>query len=144
MSEQEIIHDLVSSWVSLGLEYVAAAPNVSALYIYVSSELGSVYPEIFFEQNGRVLYPSDVEGTDTTIARIRSVHRFQFEDLQAAERQFDAAGVSRPTEYRVYYEPSTRKLDVQVSRDLIYANDDSKVPERGIEYWLGDRAPMLT
>ena len=34
-------------------------------------------------------------------------------------------------------------LDVQLSRELIYENDPVKIPERGIEYWLGDRAPKL-
>ena len=43
----------------------------------------------------------------------------------------------------MYYEPKSRKLDVQLSRELIYENDPVKIPEHGIEYWLGDRAPKL-
>ena len=43
----------------------------------------------------------------------------------------------------MYYEPKSRKLDVQLSRELIYENDPVKIPERGIAYWLGDRAPKL-
>ena len=141
--EQEIIEDLISKWVSLGLEFAAGAPGVTALYIYVSSELGSVYPEIFFEQDGEIRYSDSVVGADTSDHRIYGFHKLQFEDLREAQDQFDAAGVPRPTEYRVYYEIATRKLDVQLSRELIYANDPVKIPELGVQDWLGDRAPRL-
>jgi hypothetical protein len=143
MSEQDIIQDLVSKWVSLGLEFAGSAPGISVIYVYVSSERGSIYPEIVFEQNGAIVYPGDVTGTDTSEQRVRSIHRLQFEDLQAAEKRFDEIGVPRPTEYKVYFEPATRKLDVQLSRELIYANDPVKIPEHGIRDWLGERAPQL-
>jgi len=142
-NEQAVVEDLVSRWVSLASEFAGDAPEVSAFYIYVSSERGSIYPEVLFEQRGSIVYPKDLEGTDTSIDRIRAVHRFQSEDLQAAEKQFDAAGVPRLTEYRIYFEPATRKLDAKLSRDLIYANSAEKIPEHGVHEWLGDRAPKL-
>ncbi|MEZ3161787.1 hypothetical protein AB1K54_14800 [Microbacterium sp. BWT-B31] len=143
MSEQAILHDLVSSWVSLGLEFAAGAPGVSALYIYVSSERGSIFANVYYEQDGIVTFPDDLVGAKTSSERVGQLHDFQFEDLLRAERQFAEENVPAPTEYKIYYEPATRKLDVQLSRDLIYANDLDKIPERGIEYWLGDRAPKL-
>jgi hypothetical protein len=143
MDEQAILKDLVAGWVSLGVQFASDAPDVSALYIYVSSEQGAVFPEIFFEQGGQVLYPSDVQGADTSVDRIRRMHGLQFEDLRKAEARLDEVGVPRPTEYRVYYEPATRKLDVQLSREPVYANDPSKSPEFGLSYWIGDRAPRL-
>ena len=143
MDEQSILDDLIKGWVSLGVTFASDAPGVTALYVYVSSEQGSVYPEIFFEQDGHVLYASDVQGTDIDRERIHRMHGLQFEGLQAAEKRFDEIGVPRPTEYRIYYERATRKLDVQLSRELIYANEPSKVPEFGLVYWIGDRAPRL-
>ncbi|WP_270352196.1 hypothetical protein [Microbacterium testaceum] len=142
MTEQQILDDLVSSWVSLALEYAQGAPDLTTIYIYVSSERGSVYPEMFFEQGGEIRYPSDVVGVDTGVERVRSVHRFQFEDLRAAEAKFSEIGVPQPTEYRITFDVATRRTDMSLSRELIYANDPVKVPERGLQYWLGDRAPQ--
>ena len=141
MDEQQILNDLVSSWVSLGMQFAGDAPNVTAFYIYVSSEQGAVFPEIYVEQDGTVLHPSDVQGTDTAHERVGRMHRLQFDDLRVAEQRFDEIGVPRPTEYRIYFEPATRKLDVQLSRELIYANHATKMPEFGIVDWIGDRAP---
>lgn len=143
MEEQAILDDLVSDWVSLGVTFVGDAPGVTALYVYVSSELGVVHPELFVEQDGRVLYPSDVTGTDTSIERITRLHDLQIADLRAAERRFDELAIPRPTEYRVYYEPGTGKLDVALARELVYAHDENRDPIEGIVDWIGDRAPRL-
>ncbi|MDW4572601.1 hypothetical protein R8Z57_07385 [Microbacterium sp. M3] len=143
MSEQAILQELVSAWVSLGLEYANDAPDVSALFVYASSEPSHMYAEFYFEQRGMVVYPSDLAGISISVDRIRRVHDLQIQDLEAAEQKFASAGIPAPTEYKIYYEPSTRKLDVQLSRDLIYTKDEAKTPVRGIEYWLGDRAPKL-
>lgn len=141
--EAAILNDLISSWVSLGVEFATGAPDVTTIYVYVSSERGSIYPEIVFEQAGQIRYPSDLAGVDAGVERVRSIHRLQFEDLRAAEARFEAAGVPAPTEYRVTYETATRTVDVQLSRELIYADDPVKVPEQGIRDWLGPRVPDL-
>ena len=143
MSEQEILQELVSAWVSLGLEYSAGAPDVTAMYVYVSSERGSVFPNIYFEQRGVVVTPGKLAGVATSFDRVGQMHRLQYEDLKRAQAKFAEAGIPAPTEYKIYYEPQTKKLDVQLSRELIYANDPDRIPEHGIEYWLGDRAPKL-
>lgn len=142
-AEQEILQELVSKWVSLGLEYANGAPDVSAMYIYASSEHGATFGNIYFEQRGRVIYPDDLEGVPKNMNRLAAMHDFLFQDLFSAEEKFAAEGIPAPTEYRIYYEPQTRKLDVQLSRELIYAGDPERSPIRGIEYWLGDRAPKL-
>jgi hypothetical protein len=141
--EAAILQDLFAKWISLGVEFADGAPGVSAIYVYVSSERGSVYPEILFEQDGQIRYPSDVVGVDAGVERVRSIHKLQFEDLRAAEAQFEAAGIPAPTEYRLTFDTGTRALDVQLSRKLIYANDPVKVPEQGVADWFGDRAPAL-
>ena len=143
MDEQTILNDLISNWVSPGLQYVGDAPGVTAVYVYVSSEPGSVYPSIFFEQHGKVLYPSHVEGTDTSHDRVFRMLDLELQDLYEAQQRFDEIGVPRPTEYRVYYEIPTGKLDVQLSREIIYDDHPTKAQEDGIIYWLGDRAPRL-
>jgi hypothetical protein len=143
MDEQSILHDLIHGWVSLGKSFAGNAPDVTALYIYVSSERGYAYPDIYFEQDGKVVYASKLQGTDASHDRVGRMHRLQFDDLEAAEKKFDEIGVPRPTEYRVYHELATGKLDVKLSREVIYADDPEKMPEFGIVDWIGDRAPRL-
>ncbi|MDQ1131038.1 hypothetical protein [Microbacterium sp. SORGH_AS_0888] len=142
-NEAQILQDLFSKWVSIGLEYAGAAPDVRALYIYASCEGGAIFANVYYDQGGTVIFPDDLKGGEASTARVRAMQRFLREDLSAANKEFDGAGIPRPTEYKVYYEPSTRKLDVQLSRELIYENHPTKIPERGIEDWLGDRAPKL-
>jgi len=141
MTEQEIVNDLVSDWLSLGLSYLGDAPGVTGIYVYVSSEPGSVYPAIFMEQHGTVRYPVHVEGADRTDARIVRMLELMLDDLYRAQARFDELGVTRPTEYRIHYELPSGRLDVQLSRELIYDGHPTKGPENGIIYWLGDRAP---
>ncbi|MFT4051403.1 MAG: hypothetical protein QM677_04040 [Microbacterium sp.] len=143
MTEQEILNDFVSKGVSLGLEYARGAEGVTALYVYAAYEEGEAYAEVFFEQAGRVLYPSDVRGVDNSESRIRQIHALQFQDLLEANDAFERAGVPLPTEYRIYYETGTGTLDVQISREIKFANHPTKIMEQGIEDWLGDRAPKL-
>jgi len=143
MSEQDVLNDVVSDWVSLGLQFVGDAPGVTGIYVYVSSEPGSVYPAMFVEQHGKVLYPSHVVGTDTSHARVLRMLDLVIGDLYRAQARFDELGVPRPTEYRVHYELPSGRLDVQLSRELIYDGHPTKGPEDGIIYWLGDRAPRL-
>lgn len=60
MSEQGVLTDLVSKWVSLALEYAGEAPNVLALYIYGASEVpGATYVNVLFDQAGEIVYPTD-------------------------------------------------------------------------------------
>jgi len=58
------------------------------------------------------------------------------------EAEFTEAGVPLPTDYRVYYEPASGKLDVQLSRVIKYANDPIKTSSHGPEDWL-DRLPKV-
>jgi hypothetical protein len=55
-SEQDVINDLISRWISLGLEYAEGAQGVSTIYLYGGSEPNHQYANIFFEQEGQVLY----------------------------------------------------------------------------------------
>lgn len=41
MTEDEIVQRVVGKWVGLGLEFAQGALDVTAMYIYVSSENGS-------------------------------------------------------------------------------------------------------
>jgi hypothetical protein len=127
----------------MGLEYAGSAPDLRALYVYASSERGSSFANVYFDQAGSVVFPEDLNGTDTSQNRIRQVQRFLSEDLFEAEGKFTAANIPRPTEYRVYYEPSTEKLDTELSRDEKYSGGSHRSPIHGIEYWLGNRAPKL-
>ncbi|MBZ4488098.1 hypothetical protein LQ938_11510 [Microbacterium sp. cx-55] len=142
-TEAEVLQDLLSKWISIALEYAGSAPDVRAVYIYASSERGSSFVNAYFDQAGVVVFPEDLKGTDTSKNRIRQVQRFLTEDLFEAEDRFKAANIPRPTEYRVYYESATKKLDSQLSRDEQYGDDTDRTPIRGIEYWLGGRAPKL-
>jgi hypothetical protein len=144
VSEQEVVEGLVSKWVSLALEYASGAPDVRALYIYAASENpGASYVNVVFDQSGALVYPTDLAGVDNSIARASQVQDIFLDDLFAAEPDFEALGVPAPTEYRVYYEPSTRKLDTQLSRETIYGDSDKTPSFDGFEMWLGARAPKL-
>lgn len=141
--EAEILRNLFSNWISLALEYASGAPDVRAVYVYASSEGASSFTNVYFDQAGTVVSPGKLAGVDAALSRVGQVQDLLTADLFAAEDALKAADVPPPTEYRVYYEVATRKLDSQLSRELIYSNDADRIPERGIEYWLGDRAPKL-
>ncbi len=142
-SESAILQNLFESWISLALEYANGAPDLGAIYLYASSERGMRFANVYYDQGGTIKHPGDVQGIDEALARIRQVQNLLVDDLLAAEKELAAIEVPKPTEYRVYFEPATRKLDVQLSREEIYGANSERSPIHGIEYWLGDRAPTL-
>jgi|GEM_PF-1686347 len=141
-TEQEILNDLISKWVPLALEYAKGAPAVTAVYIYASSEEGNQSANAFFEQGDQTRYPSKLQGVETGTQRILQMQKLLVSDLFDAEAEFTEAGVPLPTEYRVYYEPASGKLDVQLSHEIKYANDPIKTSSHGPEDWL-DRLPKV-
>ena len=144
MSEQEILRDLISKWVSLSVEYAGDAPDVRAFYIYGASEVpGVTYVNVLFDQAGQIVYPTDLVGTDSSTDRAGQIQSLFRSDLYDAADKFTSIDVPPPTEYRVYYEPSSRKLDVQLSREVIYGDSDKTPSVDGFTMWLGDRAPKL-
>lgn len=145
VSEQQILNDLVSKWVSLAREYTGAAPDVRAYYLYGLHEraggTGCMFCVPVFDQGGSIVWAAHLAGTDTSVGRQRSVLDFMNEDLSASTAAFDEAGIPAPTEYRVYYEPASGKLDVQLSRDVVYYGANDLTPLDGLKAWLGSRAP---
>ena len=79
---------------------------------------------------------------DTGTQRILQMQKLFVSDLFEAEAEFTEAGVPLPTEYRVYYQHASGKLDVQLSHEIKYANDPIKTSSHGPEDWL-DRLPKL-
>ncbi|KZC95191.1 MULTISPECIES: hypothetical protein [Clavibacter] len=138
-SEQQIIQNLIEKWIPLALEYAAGAPGVSTLYIYAGSELGGKYANAFFEQHGDVVYPGRLDTPQKKPGMVFQMQELLLEDLNEAEREFKAAGIPCPTEYRVTYEPDPGRLDVQLSHELKYANHPTKILEEGPEDWLDGR-----
>lgn len=143
-TQSAILQNLFESWISLALEYAGNAPELRSVYLYASSERGARFANVYYDQGGTVRHPGDVAGIDGSAARIRQVQNLLVDDLLAAEKHLAALQVPKPTEYRVYFEPMTRKLDVQLSRDEHYGADSDRSPIHGIEYWLGERAPKLS
>ncbi|WP_143757219.1 hypothetical protein [Clavibacter michiganensis] len=137
--EQEIVQGLVNSWLPLGIEYAEGAPGVSVLYLYAGSEPNHRYANIFFEQDGRVVYPSKLSGVDTNPRRILDMQKCMLDDLRKAEADFKNIGIPCPTEYRLTYEPVPGKLDVQLSREIKYADHPVKTLQSGPEDWLDGR-----
>jgi hypothetical protein len=138
-SEQDVINDLISRWISLGLEYAEGAQGVSTLYLYGGSEPNHQYANIFFEQEGQVLYPSKLRGVDTHAHRILGMQKYMIEDLMDAEKEFRNLGIPCPTEYRITYDIEDAKLDVQLSREIKYANHPVKTLQNAPEDWLDGR-----
>ena len=144
VSEQGVLTDLVSKWVSLALEYAGEAPDVLALHFYGASEVpGVTHVNVLFDQAGEVVYPTDLVGTDNSTDRAGRTQALFRSDLYEAAEKFSSISVPPPTEYRVYYEPATRKLDVQLSREIIYGGSDYTPGFDGFTLWLGDRAPRV-
>ncbi|KZC96481.1 MULTISPECIES: hypothetical protein [Clavibacter] len=139
VNEQEIIQGLINSWIPLGLEYAEGAQGVTALFIYAGSEPNHRYANIFFEQDGAVLYPSQVRGARSDDNRVFGMQHCMLDDLREAEARFKEAGIACPTEYRITYEPTLRRLDVQVSHDIKYAHHPVKTLQNGPEDWLDGR-----
>ncbi|WP_270352197.1 hypothetical protein [Microbacterium testaceum] len=142
-AESDILAGLFTAWTALAEEFVAGAPDVRALYIYASSERGMTVANLYVDQRGSVRHPGRVDGIPGDTARVSRLQDLLTEDLFDAEDALSAAGIPRPTEYRILFDPVTRALDVQLSHDEQYAADDGRSPIRGVEYWLGDRAPTL-
>ncbi|MDI9891453.1 hypothetical protein [Microbacterium sp. IEGM 1404] len=143
--EQEILRDLISKWISLGLEYISGTEGVRAIYIYAANEVpGSTYVGIAFDKDGEIQYPARARGGGSQATNL-SAHliKLLFEDLAEARHSFEETGVPPPTEYRVYFEIGTRKLDVQLSREIIYRGTGKAPSVDGFTLWLGDRAPKL-
>lgn len=142
--EKRILQELASSWVSLAAEYAGDAPGVTAYYIYGSDERGASTANAYFEQDGVVVFPSDLVGTDASVGTVREMQSLLMDDMEAATDAFTAAGIPAPTEYRLEYIVEGGKLDFQLSREELYGpGGREKSQIEGIEYWLGDRAPKL-
>jgi hypothetical protein len=137
--EDEILRDLIHRWIPLGLEYCQGAPGITTLFVYAGSELGGQYANIFYEQNGEVLYPDHIKGGSTNPSEVVQMQKLLLEDLDQAESEFTAASIPCPTEYRITYEPNPGRLDMQISRELKYVNHPTKVLEDGPEDWLDGR-----
>lgn len=143
-SEKQILADLTSKWVTLAAEYAGDAPGVTAYYIYGSDEGGSLFANAYFEQDGVVKFPGDVDGTDTEIATQASLQRLLKSDIMDAADAFAEIDVPAPTEYRLQYVLDGGKLDFQLSREELYGRGGRKKSQaEGIEYWLGERAPRF-
>ncbi|MBF4624022.1 hypothetical protein [Clavibacter sp. VKM Ac-2872] len=138
-SEQDILQGLINGWIPLGLEYAQGAQGVTTLYLYADSEPNHQHANIFFEQSGRVVYPSRLDGVDSHSQRILNMQKCMIEDLIEAERLFREIGIPCPTEYRITYEPEAGRLDVQLSRDIKYADHPVKTLQSGPEDWLDGR-----
>lgn len=141
--EPEIINHLFSNWISLALEYANDAPDIRGIYVYASSEMGSTFVNMYFDQGGKVIFPDELPGAGVGKSKLRQAVDLLFDDLFAAQEAYRAISVPFPTEYRVFFETATRKLDATLSREIVYHYADGKSPEHGIEYWLGERAPKL-
>lgn len=145
MSEEQILTDVVSKWVSLAREYAGAADGVSAYYLYALHEridgTGILFVNITYEQDGILVHRHNLRGTDTSMARQKRVIELMTEDLREATASFDREGIPAPTEYRVRYETPAGKVDVQLSRDIKIHGVDGMTPQDGLRTWLGDRTP---
>lgn len=137
--EQEAIQGLINSWIPLGVEYADGAEGVSAMYIYAASEPGQRYANIFFEQDGRVVYPDDLSGVDVSSSRVLRMQHHMVADLREVEKRLALQGAGHPTEYRIIYEPGPGKLDVQISREIKYTDHPVKTLQNGPEDWLDGR-----
>lgn len=144
MTEDEIIQQVVSKWVGLGLEFARGASGVTTMYIYVSSEDGSRTGNVYFEQDGKVDFPERLAGAEQGPGRLRALQAALLTDLREAETEFAAAGVPAPTEYRIRYDMFTEGVEAEFSREEKFGPDSELLPEEdGIVIWLGDRAPRL-
>lgn len=137
--EQNIIQGLINSWLPLGLEYAEGAPGVTKLFVYAGSEPGQQYANIFYEQDGVVVYPNKLRGVAGGLRDILNMQELMIEDLIAAERQFGELEIPCPTEYRIEYDVNGGRLDVQLSRELKYTDHPNKSLIDGPEDWLDGR-----
>ena len=144
-TEQSVLQDLISKWISLGLEYLGDSSRVSKIYIYAASERpGVTYVGIAFDEDGSVRFPEQLPTYDPRWDnKVGRMLDLLSDDLFEARANFDEIGAPPPTEYRVYYEIATRKLDVQLSREIIYGGSNYTPDFDGFTLWLGDRAPKL-
>ncbi|MBF4624020.1 hypothetical protein [Clavibacter sp. VKM Ac-2872] len=141
--EHEIVQIAIEKWISAGLEYAHGAGGVRALYVYIGSELGSAYANVFFEQDGEVLYPSKLKGADASTEKIIELQRYLVDVLDEAEAAFKKSQIPPPTEYRITYEPGSGRLDVQLSREVKYRHHPVKTIQHGPEDWLNGRLEKL-
>ncbi|MFT2710194.1 hypothetical protein [Clavibacter tessellarius] len=142
-SESDIVQDLVNKWISLGVEYGEAAPGIKTLYVYAASESGIMHANVFYEQDGKVVYPDKLEGEGIDHDDVFKLQTLLLEDLEEAEAEFIESGVPCPTEYKITYETGPSRLDVQLSRDIKFSNDRDRIPEDGPEEWLDGRLPKV-
>ncbi|MFF8186707.1 hypothetical protein ACF044_05545 [Microbacterium sp. NPDC016588] len=144
-TEQSVLQDLISKWISLGIEYLSDSSGVSKIYIYAASERpGVTYVGIAFDEGGSVKFPEQLSTYDPRWGnKVEQMLDLLSDDLFEARAHFDEIGAPPPTEYRVYYEIATRKLDVQLSREIIYGGSEYTPGFDGFKLWLGDRAPKL-
>ncbi|KZC96524.1 MULTISPECIES: hypothetical protein [Clavibacter] len=139
MDQEQVLAELIESWVSLALEYSDGAPDLTRIFVYAASERDRTYANVFFEQDGSVIYASELRGVDADPDRTVAVQRFLLKDLKAAETRLRELGAPVPTQYRVAYDTVIRQLDMQLSHEPMYANHPAKIMEEGAEDWLDGR-----
>lgn len=143
-TQEQIIATLMENWVGLALEYCEPAPGIQGVYIYASSEPGQTYIGVYYDQNGIIKPPAEVQGVPDAEHLAPQMERILRNDLSKADLDFARIKLANPTEYRVHYNTMTRKLDTQISHELIYTDQKNPDPRWGIVNWLGDRAPKPT
>ncbi|WP_086516201.1 hypothetical protein [Clavibacter michiganensis] len=141
--EHEIVQTALDKWVAAGLQYAQGIVGVRVLYVYVGSELGSAYANVFFEQDGEVLYPSKLKSADASTEKIIEPQRYLVDVLDEAEAAFKKSQIPPLTEYRINYEPGSGRLDVQLSREVKYRQHPVKTIQHGPEDWLNGRLEKL-
>ncbi|MFT2710198.1 MULTISPECIES: hypothetical protein [Clavibacter] len=78
-------------------------------------------------------------GVDASSPRVLRMQHQMVADLRDAEKRLVEQGAGHPTEYRITYDPGAGRLDVQLSREVKYANHPVKTLQNGPEDWLDGR-----
>ncbi|WP_415855454.1 hypothetical protein [Sinomonas sp. G460-2] len=117
---EEVLADVQSEMVAASLEY--AEGGVSDVYIYASTENGSMFFDPFFVVGGEVVGRGKLLNADTSIPRQRSLVKCGNAQLLRLWEAGTKSGRPVPSQLKLHYVVANGSLDAQYEYGPQYSN----------------------
>ena len=120
---EETLADVQSEIISVSLEY--CGPSVSDIYVYASTENGSMFFDPFFVVEGHVVSRGNLAGVDTSIPRQRALVKYGNAQLMRLWDAGVAAGRPVPSQLKLHYSVVKGSLDGEYEYGPQYSNSET-------------------
>ncbi|EMR07146.1 hypothetical protein C772_00791 [Bhargavaea cecembensis DSE10] len=128
--------------VAVCLEYVENRPD--DIYIYCSYEPEMYSFDVFFRINGKTVRKNKLndavsnEQYDVELDRQRALLHNGNENLKQIHAKCKEFGRDMPTEIKLHYDVKKNKLEGSYNYELVYSNDNERLPDHIFGAWFNE------